>query len=77
MKMNTDSQRETLFIILYFNMVFRADLFGSPKLVLLPLSDGESVEWDYLHGGFLHGIPTRLPSGPNNAIIITIRSRCF
>lgn len=53
------------------------DLFGCPHVVLLPLSNGESVEGDYLHGGLLHGIPAGFPRGPNDAIVIAIRSRCL
>lgn len=74
-RMNSSGQNDL--VIFYFNVMFYSDLFGSPQLVLLSFSDGKSVKWDYLHGGFLHGIPPGFPCGPNNAIIITIRSRCF
>lgn len=71
-----NSSRQNGLVVFYFNMMFHSDLFGSPQMVLLSIN-GKSVKWDYLHGGFLHGIPPGFPSGPNNAIIITIRSRWF
>lgn len=57
--------------------MLHADLFGSTHVVLLSISNGESVEGNYLHGSFLHGIPAGFPCGPNNAIVIAIRSRCL
>ena len=73
----TNSSGQNDSVIFYFNVMFCSDLLGSPQMVLLSLSNGNSVERDYLHGGFLHRIPPGLPGGPNNAIIITVRSRCF
>lgn len=58
-------------------MVHGADLLGSSQVVLLVISDVQSVERDYLHRGLLHGIPAGFPGGPNNAIVITLRRRRF